>query len=266
MSATQAPEMEDRGSAPRLTLPSRVNPAGAGWDWIASGWRIFTRAPLMWIISLVLVFIAAIVISLVPFIGSLVFQLLQGVIAGGFMVACHSLSRGGDFELEHLLAGFKRNFGNLLLLGVFLVVGGLLIMLVLAMFVGASVLTAFMGGATPEQALETITASMIPMLLGGLVALALTVPMLAAYWFAPALVMLNDLSPMAALKESFFGSFRNFVPFLVYGIVMTVFAILAAIPFGLGFLVWIPLAIASTYTAYRAIFTDTSADVPAVTV
>ena len=266
MSATQAPAMEDPGSAPRLTLPSRVNPAGAGWDWIAAGWRIFTRAPLMWIISIVLVFIAALVIGIVPLIGSIVFQLLQGVVAGGFMLACHSLSRGGDFELEHLLAGFRRNFVNLLLLGVFLVVGGLLIMLVLAMFVGAGVLTAFMGGATPEHALEMITASVIPMLLGGLVALALTVPMLAAYWFAPALVMLNGLGPTAALKESFLGSFRNFVPFLVYGIVMTVFAILAAIPFGLGFLAWIPLAIASTYTAYRSIFTDTSADVPAVTV
>lgn len=266
MSATQAPELEDAGSAPRLTLPSRVNPPGAGWDWIASGWRIFRRAPLMWIIAIILVFVVALVTSLVPLIGSLAFQLLQGVIAGGFMAACHSLARGGDFELEHLLSGFKRNFVNLLLLGVFLVVCGLLIMLVLAMFVGASVVTAFMGGVTPEHALDVITASVIPMLLGGLVALALTVPMLAAYWFAPALVMLNDLSPVAALKESFIGSFRNFVPFLVYGIVMTVFAILAAIPFGLGFLVWVPLAIASTYTAYRSIFTDTSADEPAVTV
>ena len=266
MSATQAPELEDAGTAPRLTLPSRVNPAGAGWDWIASAWRLFKRAPLMWILSIVLVFVAALVISIIPFIGSLAFQLLQGVIAGGFMAACHSLSRGGDFEIEHLLSGFKRNFVNLLLLGVFLVVGGLVIMLVLAMFVGASVLTAFMGGVSPEHALEAITASVIPMLLGGLVALALTVPMLAAYWFAPALVMLNNLGPVAALKESFIGSFRNFVPFLIYGIVMTIFAILAAIPFGLGFLVWIPLAIASTYTAYRAIFTDTTADEPAVTV
>ena len=71
---------------------------------------------------------------------------------------------------------------------------------------------------------------------------------------------------MAALKESFFGSFRNFVPFLVYGIIMTVLAIIAAIPFGLGMLVWVPLAITSTYAAYRAIFTEPAADVPAVTI
>jgi len=266
MSATPIPELDDPSTAPRLALPSRVNGAGAGWDWIARGWKIFARAPLMWVISIVVLFIAAVIISLVPFIGSLVFQLLQAVIAGGFMVACHSLSRGGDFELEHLMAGFKRNFTSLLLLGVFLVVGGLLIMLVLMLFVGATVMSVFIGGGNAEQAIAAIAASAMTMLLGALVALALTIPMLAAYWFAPALVILNDMKPMAALKESFFGSFRNFVPFLVYGIIMTVFAVIAAIPFGLGMLVWIPLAITSTYAAYRGIFTDPPVDVPAVTI
>jgi uncharacterized membrane protein len=265
MSATQAPELED-ASGPRLSLPSRVNPAGAGWDWIATGWRIFARAPLMWIVSIVLLFVAAIAMSIIPFLGSLVFQLLQGVIAGGFMVACHSLSRGGDFELEHLLAGFKRNFVRLLLLGVFLIAGGLLIMLVFGLFVGATVLSVIMGGGTAEQAFTAIAASAMTLALGGLVALALTIPMLAAYWFAPALVMLNDMPVGAALKESFFGSFRNFVPFLVYGIIMTVFAVLAAIPFGLGMLVWVPLAVTSTYAAYRAIFTEPATDEPVVTV
>jgi len=266
MSATPIPELDDPSTAPRLALPSRANGAGAGWDWIAQGWKIFARAPLMWVISIVVLFIAAVIINLVPFIGSLAFQLLQGVIAGGFMVACHSLSRGGDFELEHLMAGFKRNFTSLLLLGVFLVVGGLLIMLVLMMFVGATVVSVFMGGGNTDQAIAAIAASATTMLLGALVALALTIPMLAAYWFAPALVILNDMKPVAALKESFFGSFRNFVPFLVYGIIMTVLAVIAAIPFGLGMLVWIPLAVTSTYAAYRGIFTDPPADVPAVTV
>lgn len=264
MSATPIPELDDPSAAPRLASPLRVNRAGAGWEWIVQGWRLFARAPLMWVISLIIVFIAAIAINLVPFIGSIAFQLLQGVIAAGFIVGCHSLSRGGDFELEHLLAGFKRNFTSLLILGVFLVVGGLVIMLVLVLLVGATVVPIIMGGGNAEQAMATIAASAMTMMLGALVALALTIPMMAAYWFAPALVVLNDMRPVAALKASFFGSLRNFVPFLVYGIVMTVFAVIAVIPFGLGMLVWIPLAITSTYAAYRGIFTDPPEDVPAV--
>jgi uncharacterized membrane protein len=51
------------------------------------------------------------------------------------------------------------------------------------------------------------------------------------------------------------------VPFLVYGIVMLLFAFIAMIPFGLGFLVWIPLTIASTYVAYRHIFTEGAVEV-----
>jgi uncharacterized membrane protein len=46
------------------------------------------------------------------------------------------------------------------------------------------------------------------------------------------------------------------MPFLVWGIVMTLAGIVAVIPFGLGLLVWLPVAIASTYIAYRDIFTE----------
>jgi uncharacterized membrane protein len=108
----------------------------------------------------------------------------------------------------------------------------------------------------PELAISSGAASLGPILLGSLVMLALMVPLMAAYWFAPALVMMHDMKPLAAMKASFFACFKNFIPFLVYGLVMTVAAIVAIIPFGLGFLVWVPVAIASTYVAYRQIFTD----------
>jgi uncharacterized membrane protein len=66
---------------------------------------------------------------------------------------------------------------------------------------------------------------------------------------------MHDLKPVAAMRESFFACFRNFIPFLVYGLVVFVLAIVAAIPFGLGYLVLIPVLLASTYVAYRQIFT-----------
>ena len=99
-------------------------------------------------------------------------------------------------------------------------------------------------------------ASAVMILVGILVMLALLVPLFAAYWFAPALVMMHGMAPMEAMKESFYACSRNFVPFLVYGFVMTIGAVLAVLPFGLGFLVWVPVAIASTYVAYREIFTE----------
>lgn len=238
-----------------LVLPGRGLSAGAGWVWIAEGWTLFARAPLMWIVSIVVVFVIAIVVNFVPLIGAIAFQLAQGVFAAGFVVACRSLEKGGEFELEHLFAGFTRRLGSLLVVGVLFLAGWIAIALVFMAFVGLSILSAFMTGGA-ETALAAFAASAGSMMLGVLAMLALMVPLMAAYWFAPALVMMHDMAPVAAMKESFFACFRNFIPFLIYGVVMTIGALLAILPFGLGMLVWIPVAIASTYVAYRQIFTE----------
>ena len=249
--------------APALTLPGRGNRAGIGWSWIAEGWRLFTRAPLMWVISIVILFVIAVVIGIIPIVGTLVFQMLQAVFAGGFMYACLSLDRGGEFELEHLFAGFSKRFGSLLIVGLVFMLGWLAILLVFMAFAGMSILSAILAGNTDITATAIMAASGA-IILGVLVSLALMVPLMAAYWFAPALVMIHNMGPVAAMKESFFACFRNFVPFLVYGIVMTVLAFIAAIPVGLGFLVWVPLAITSTYAGYRSIFTSAPGPTPPI--
>jgi uncharacterized membrane protein len=259
MSATDVPATPPE-SGPydpdlKLVIPGKGLAAGAGWDWIVEGWSLFTKAPLMWILSLLVIFVVAVVVSLVPIVGQLAFQLLQGVLAAGFMVACRSLEKGGEFEIEHLATGFSRRFVPLLVVGLIFLLGWVAIFLVFMLFVGVGMVGAFMAG-DPENAARAIMASMGSIVLGTLVMLALMVPLVAAYWFAPALVMMHDMKPVAAMKESFFACFRNFVPFLVYGLVMMIGAFIAILPFGLGMLVWIPVAIASTYVAYRQIFTE----------
>ena len=246
----------------KLVLPGRGLPAGAGWDWISGAWKLFLRAPLMWIISLIIVFVAFVAIGIVPILGGIAVQLLQPVVAAGFIVASHSLERGGNFELDHLFAGFKKSFGKLVVVGLLFMVGGIVILLVLVAIVGVTVGMSFLTG-DPDQALATIMASALVIALGLLVTLGLLVPLLAAYWFAPALVIMHDLQPMEAMRASFFACFRNFVAFLVYGIVVFFLAILAAIPLMLGYLVLVPVLFASVYVSYRQIFTDESAPVEA---
>jgi len=238
-----------------LAVPARTLSAGAGWDWVVGGWGLFTRAPLMWVIAIVVLFVVAVVLNLVPIIGSLAFQLLQPVIAAGFVAGCRSLEMGGELEIEHLVAGFSKRFGSLLIVGFITMLGWIVIFVVFLGFVGLSILSALLAG-NPDMVLTALATSATTMLLGLLVVALLAMPLMAAYWFAPALVMLNDMKPLEAMKASFFACFRNFLPFLVYSVVMTVAVILAIIPLGLGMLVWIPLTIASTYIAYRQIFTE----------
>jgi uncharacterized membrane protein len=99
----------------------------------------------------------------------------------------------------------------------------------------------------------------VAVLLGILFFLLLLLPLIMAIWFAPALVMLGGLSPGAALKASFLGCLRNVVPFLVYGAIGIVLAIVASIPFGLGWLVLGPVTIASIYSSYCDVFEDKTA-------
>jgi uncharacterized membrane protein len=58
------------------------------------------------------------------------------------------------------------------------------------------------------------------------------------------------------MKESFQGCLKNALPFLIYGLVGLVAAVVAAIPFGLGWLVFGPVLMASVYTAYKDIYLE----------
>ena len=256
MSATTiAPTLPPTDEGLRLIMPGRVVGAGRGASWIGEGWKLFTRAPLMWLITMVVLLVVAIVLNFVPILGGLVFQVLQVVVWGGLIGACRSLETGGEFEIEHVFAGFTRRFGGLAAVGALFLLGGLLIMLAYFALAGFSVLGAALSG-DQDAVRNALLASIGMMLVGGLVALLLVVPLIAAVWFAPALVYMHDVGPVAAMKASCGASFRNFLPFLVYGLIMTVLAIIAVIPFGLGLFVYVPLTITSAYASYRDIFTE----------
>ncbi len=254
--ATQA---ANEGDAPRLVMPGRGCDAGAGVEWISKGWALFRQAPLMWVLFFVVYLIIQIAVSLVPIVGTFVGYLVAPLFAGGVALGCRSLETGGDLEIEHLFGGFQRNAGALLTVGVIYVIAALAILLVFGLFAGFSVITAILAGGE-DRIVESIMAASLPLVLGTLVCAALFVPLMAAYWFAPMLVVLNDVKPVEAMRESLFACFRNFLAFLVYGVVMLLLLFVALIPLGLGILVWVPLMMASTYASYRGVFTEPGAD------
>ena len=227
--------------------------AGAGVDWIREGWPLFKKAPLMWILLVVVAFVLSIMVSVVPFIGQWVPTLFSGVLVAGFVTGCRALEGGGELELEHLFAGFRSRFAPLLMIGVLYLAGEIAILLVFGMFVGFSIVTGTLMGSQAGW-IALLTNVTLPILAGFVVALALLVPLAAAAWFAPALVLLKDLSALDAMARSFFACFGNFSAFVIYGLVMPGLMIVAMIPLGLGLLVWVPLAITSYWRSYRAIF------------
>jgi uncharacterized membrane protein len=75
-----------------------------------------------------------------------------------------------------------------------------------------------------------------------------------ALWFSPALVVFRGVPPVEAVRASFAACLRNIVPFLLHGIVFLVAAIVASIPFGLGWLVLLPLVTLTMYSSYKDVF------------
>jgi uncharacterized membrane protein len=122
-------------------------------------------------------------------------------------------------------------------------------------FVGTNVgVGALMGGMVGYPGTGAITAGLASIFLGAMIGVALAIPVYAAIWFAPALIVLHDVDALAALKASFFAIVKNIPATLWYSLILVGLAIAAGIPFGLGYLVLAPVAVASIYTGYRDIF------------
>jgi len=225
-------------------------PAGHGWTWIASAWDLFKRAPALWIGMILTLVVILVIIAFVPFLGSILNMALSPVFAAGVMIGCRTLEEGRELEFRHLFAGFQTRFGTLVAVGLLYLAALFVVLLVVGLICGVSMFAIFRGGADPAN----IGAAFATMVLAFLVATALMLPVAMAIWFAPPLVVFNELGAFDALKASFLGCLKNMVPFFIYGLILLGFAILASIPFGLGWLVLAPVIGASIYTAYRDIY------------
>ena len=236
------------GSSALLNEPAGLD-AGRGSAWWSEGWSLFREATGVWIGIVIVGFIVTLVSNLIPLVGPFIAYLFTPVLVGGLMLGCRSLERGEGMTFNHLFAGFQKNFGQLALVGLFYMIGMLAIaLIILATAFGGGMGALFMGDDfNPVAAFSTI-------MIGTLLGAALGVPLAMAVWFAPALVMLNDMEALPAMKLSFLGCWRNIMPFLVYGLIGIVLAFVATLPILLGWLLLAPTMVAATYIAYREIF------------
>lgn len=251
--APKAPVADETVVLPgNFTPGGSARPAGNGWSWIAEGWRIFMKAPGTWIGMSLAALVLFVVLALIPFLGGIAISLIAPVLGAGMMLGCRALDEAQELEFSHLFAGFKTQLGNLVAVGAIYLGLSIAVMLVIMVVTGASMFAMFSGGGAqnPAAAAGAFTTMALAMLLG----LALFVPLAMLMWFAPALVVLNGLGPVAAMKQSFSGCLRNMVPFLIYGVVLLVLAIVASLPFFLGWLVLGPVTAASIYASYRDVY------------
>lgn len=215
-----------------IAVEPRVVEAGRGWEWWPEGWRIFAASPGTWIGIIVVYVVASVLVSLVPYVGDLGQSLLTPVFVGGMMVGCRAVDRGEPLRVSHLFEGFQgAHFVQLV------IVGAVNVALVVALkllggegLMGNMALDKLASGTDPMAGLAGSALAMsATALLVFLVVLVVATVFAMLNWFAPALITLRGLRAVEAMKLSFVACLRNWVPFLVYGIIVVVAGVVLAV-------------------------------------
>lgn len=235
-------------------MEARQVSAGNAWGWVVGGFNLFKQNPVIWIALFFIYLLVAMVLSIIPLVGPIVLNLLAPVFMAGFMLGCRALEMDEELEINHLFAGFKNNTAQLITVGGIYLVGAIVIVGIVFVFLGADAMTGLFGGNPAEGRPALDPAASPAPALALLVILGAMLPLIMAYWFAPALVLFHDMKALDAMRLSFFACLKNVLPFLIYGIISAVLLVLAMIPLGLGLLVMIPTMTASLYISYKDIF------------
>ena len=236
---------------PPPPAPGDVVP-GHALDWLAAGWRIFMRAPLVWALQALIFFVILAALGMVPFLGWAAAPVTLPVLVAGMLSGARALDRGEPLHVGQLFDGLRQHAGNLLLVGLFHLLGLLLAALAAAAIGGSAMLTGAAAGALGAIAGAGVAAG--GMMLGVVVFTVLWALLMMAMWFAPALVMLHEVAPLDAMKLSVRACFHNLLAFIVLAALLYVGVWVAMVPAGLGMLVLIPVIAGALYAAWKETF------------
>ena len=259
---------------------AQKRPFKNGLSWLVNGFLLFKEKPFPWIISVFIFGLISTIMSIIPFIGSIIANILNPVFLAGFMLGAKEQTEGGSIRIGHIFAGFSNNFGQLILFGLLyfvtiLLVFGLIGVVFVLIFVAGGL--GSMNFADPSSLAAFANMSPLIFLLIFLVAMLVTIPIMMAYYFGPALIAINQETIFDAIKMSFRACLSNMLPFLMYGlacvggfivvgvVVGGIIALLGMLLKKIGFIIGviliiimmlaiIPIFLASTYAAYKDIF------------
>lgn len=172
------------------------------------------------------------------------------------MLGAHRLDRDQELEIGNLFRGFqdKTKLTPLITLGIILIAAEIVIGVIGVALIGGPMFGQFM--AAEDPATVSFGAGSI---FGVLVIAVLGVLVAMAFVYAIPLVMLRSEAPVEAIKQSFDASLKNIAPLIIFGIIYILLAFVAAVPFGLGFLVLVPWLVCAVYCSYKSIFGEAEA-------
>jgi len=190
-------------------------PARTGLQWVKLGVKTFFRQPLA-MSGLFFMFMATVsIISLVPVLGTAISLALVPAATLGLMAASQEASNGRFPMPSLLISGFRAGPSktrSMLILGALYAAGLMLVLGVSALF-GTDVPppAEVPGGEVSPEMVRNLFANE-----GLWAAMVLYVPLLMAFWHAPALVHWHGVTPLKSLFFSLLACWSNKGAMLVY--------------------------------------------------
>ena len=235
-----------------FTGESREVDAGACFDWLRQGWAMFVINPGIWIGATVLLLVMLMAISIVPIFGQIAAHLLVPLFGAGMFRVCRRISDNEEPAIADLFAGFHHQAGQLVMVGVFFALGIFGIAFLAFLLVSGGVLGGIVTGKVAGFGI-----ALGGVMLAGLLVMVLSIPVIMATWYAPALVFLHDMKPIPAMKASFNAGATNWLPMVIFAVFLVVSLFFAMLPLGLGLILLLPVFSGAVYASYRDIFVGT---------
>jgi hypothetical protein len=211
-------------------------------DWIHKGFSVFRAKPLHFIVLSLL----KLLLSQLPIIGSF-FSIL---FSAQFARNVHKLEQSQEFNFSQLLAGLYSNHKvtllaliNMLLSTVVILLQGLLL---------PNITTLINNSNLPNITTLINNSNTLIMLF---VIIIISIILQLAMWFAPLICLYNNVSCWQAMRLSLTGlAIHNTATFIVFGVLVMFFTIIAIIPIFLGLFIWIPTMNIMNYFIYKQVF------------
>ncbi|CRL63228.1 BPSS1780 family membrane protein [Proteus vulgaris] len=236
--------------------------ASGGVRWLGLGWDLIKERFWMWIGVIIIYFIVSLIIStilgFIPLIGPIISPFITTVLAAGVVAIAHQQYETQRIDVDNLFFGFynKRYLSLMGAYGISFLI--LLVGIILAVVVSSATMMDIFYAINSDYPDEIIAEMMMDNSSGFtlfFVIIAIFGALsTAAYWFVPALVLVNGYKAFPAVKASLAAVKINLSGGFFFFILLFFIIAISIIPFGLGLLITIPLSYTAMYGSYRDIF------------
>ena len=183
-------------------------PALHGALWVAHGYRVFKAYPFAWLALCPAVWVVLLASMFIPFAGPVIGLILMPALTAGLMLAASEAQHGRMPGPAAVLVPARANSRAFLQLG-FSYAALVFAVMLLGLWMAGPKAAGVPAPGTPGSPMGSMRTLLF--------ALPLYLPILLAFWFAPALVHWHGMKPMKALFFSLVAAWRNLRAFMVYG-------------------------------------------------